>query len=72
MLKVPKDAPSAVCTLFIKWEGIECPCCGSVLRIRPHNMGKSRVNNVNHSLNSLGSNHRRAKEAETAGFKGSH
>jgi len=23
------------CTLFIKWDGILCPCCGYKLRTRP-------------------------------------
>jgi hypothetical protein len=30
-----------VCTLFIKWDGLECPCCGSVLRTRPRNFSRS-------------------------------
>lgn len=24
-----------VCELFIKWDGVFCPCCGYRLRIRP-------------------------------------
>ena len=24
-----------VCELFIKWDGVFCPCCGYKLRIRP-------------------------------------
>ncbi len=27
-----------VCELFIKWEGIFCPCCGCRLRTRPRNL----------------------------------
>lgn len=25
-----------VCEIFLKWEGIRCPCCNSTLRTRPH------------------------------------
>ena len=24
-----------VCDLFIKWEGLRCPCCGFKLRVKP-------------------------------------
>jgi rRNA maturation endonuclease Nob1 len=27
-----------VCELFIQWEGLFCPCCGSRLRIGPRNI----------------------------------
>jgi uncharacterized Zn finger protein (UPF0148 family) len=27
-----------ICELFIKWDGIFCPCCGYRLRLRPRNM----------------------------------
>ena len=27
-----------ICNLFIKWDGIFCPCCGSRLRMGPRNM----------------------------------
>jgi tRNA(Ile2) C34 agmatinyltransferase TiaS len=26
------------CGLFIKWDGLWCPCCGYKLRTRPRNM----------------------------------
>ncbi len=26
-----------VCSLFVKWEGLWCPCCGNRLRARPRN-----------------------------------
>jgi hypothetical protein len=26
------------CDLFIKWDGLFCPCCGSRLRIGPRNI----------------------------------
>jgi uncharacterized paraquat-inducible protein A len=26
-----------MCDIFIEWEGIMCPCCGSKLRTRPRN-----------------------------------
>ena len=26
------------CEIFIEWEGVWCPCCGSKLRIGPRNM----------------------------------
>ena len=29
-----------VCEIFIKWEGIFCPCCGCRLRTRPRNLNK--------------------------------
>ena len=25
----------SICSLFIKWEGKNCPCCGILLRTRP-------------------------------------
>jgi hypothetical protein len=27
-----------VCELFIKWDGLWCPCCGYRLRTRPRNL----------------------------------
>lgn len=27
-----------ICEIFIKWEGIWCPCCGYGLRTRPRNL----------------------------------
>ena len=27
-----------ICDLFIQWDGVFCPCCGSRLRMRPRNM----------------------------------
>jgi len=27
----------AMCEVFIKWEGVWCPCCGSKLRTKPKN-----------------------------------
>jgi predicted amidophosphoribosyltransferase len=27
-----------VCEIFIKWDGLFCPCCGSKLRTRPRNI----------------------------------
>ncbi len=26
-----------VCDVFIKWDGLRCPCCGFKLRIKPRN-----------------------------------
>ncbi|HYY50897.1 MAG TPA: hypothetical protein VE643_08490 [Nitrososphaeraceae archaeon] len=26
-----------ICNLFVKWDGVFCPCCGSRLRIGPRN-----------------------------------
>jgi hypothetical protein len=26
-----------MCEVFIKWEGVWCPCCGSKLRTKPKN-----------------------------------
>ena len=26
---------STVCEIFIKWDGMYCPCCGSMLRTKP-------------------------------------
>lgn len=26
-----------VCEIFIKWAGVRCPCCKSVLRTKPRN-----------------------------------
>ncbi|TVP39704.1 hypothetical protein NARC_130043 [Candidatus Nitrosocosmicus arcticus] len=25
------------CNLFLDWDGMRCPCCDHVLRIKPHN-----------------------------------
>ena len=25
------------CEMFLKWTGTKCPCCGRILRMRPHN-----------------------------------
>jgi hypothetical protein len=34
----------AMCEIFIKWDDVWCPCCGSRLRIKPRNTaGKRRV-----------------------------
>ena len=30
-----------ICEIFIKWEGLWCPCCGYMLRTHPRN-NKSR------------------------------
>ena len=27
-----------VCEIFIKWDGLFCPCCGYKLRTRPRNL----------------------------------
>jgi hypothetical protein len=27
-----------ICTIFIKWDGIWCPCCGYRLRSKPRNI----------------------------------
>ena len=27
-----------ICEIFIKWDGLWCPCCGSKLRTGPRNM----------------------------------
>ncbi len=27
-----------ICEIFIKWEGLWCPCCGYRLRTRPRNL----------------------------------
>ena len=27
-----------VCEIFIKWDGLWCPCCGYRLRMRPRNL----------------------------------
>ena len=32
-----------VCNIFIKWEGLWCPCCGCKLRTRPGIFGKTKV-----------------------------
>jgi hypothetical protein len=33
-----------VCDLFIKWDGLFCPCCGYKLRTRPRNFNlKTKV-----------------------------
>ena len=34
------------CETFLQWEGLRCPCCGRILRTRPHNTiskGKLRL-----------------------------
>ena len=32
-----------VCELFIKWNGLSCPCCGYKLRTKPRNFSKTKV-----------------------------
>jgi len=27
----------SLCALFVKWEGLWCPCCGQLLRTKPRN-----------------------------------
>ena len=27
-----------ICEIFIKWEGLWCPCCGYILRTKPRNL----------------------------------
>jgi hypothetical protein len=29
-----------ICDVFIKWNGIKCPCCGRILRTKPRNIIK--------------------------------
>ena len=34
------------CEMFLQWNGIKCPCCGRILRTKPHNTvskGKLRL-----------------------------
>jgi uncharacterized Zn finger protein (UPF0148 family) len=31
------------CELFIKWDGVLCPCCGHKLRTRPRNFSKVKL-----------------------------
>lgn len=26
-----------VCDIFLKWDGLFCPCCGNRLRVKPRN-----------------------------------
>jgi len=38
-----------ICEIFIKWEGLWCPCCGYRLRTKPRNLNykanlRARVN----------------------------
>ena len=32
-----------VCELFVKWNGLSCPCCGYKLRTKPRNFSKTKV-----------------------------
>jgi hypothetical protein len=31
------------CDLFIKWDGVFCPCCGYKLRTKPRNFSKTKL-----------------------------
>ena len=31
------------CGIFIKWDGLRCPCCGYKLRTRPRNFSKAKL-----------------------------
>ena len=31
-----------ICEIFIKWDGVWCPCCGSKLRSKPRNTADRR------------------------------
>lgn len=33
----PGQGRCQVCEIFIKYDGLFCPCCGNRLRTRPHN-----------------------------------
>lgn len=37
----PENAFCACCSIFIKWEGIHCPCCMARLRRRPRSTSKN-------------------------------
>ena len=30
-----------VCDLFINWEGLRCPCCNYLLRLKPRNKNRA-------------------------------
>ena len=32
----------SICEIFVKWEGIHCPCCNFVLRVKPRNTHNRR------------------------------
>jgi uncharacterized paraquat-inducible protein A len=32
-----------VCSTFLKWQGIRCPCCQRPLRSKPHNRKRRRI-----------------------------
>ncbi len=34
------DKRCQICQIFIKWEGVHCPCCGTKLRTKP----RGRIN----------------------------
>ncbi|HZA07911.1 MAG TPA: hypothetical protein VE619_09415 [Nitrososphaeraceae archaeon] len=42
-----------VCELFIKWDGLFCPCCGYRLRTRPRNAKYKRRLTLDRSRSSL-------------------
>ncbi|MDQ4013546.1 MAG: hypothetical protein M3146_07460 [Thermoproteota archaeon] len=45
-----------ICQIFMKWNGVRCPCCGGRLRIKPRNKVNRRraaMDLSNASLNKL-------------------
>ncbi len=34
-----------ICEIFIKWEGLWCPCCGYMLRTHPRNSKSHKKSN---------------------------
>jgi hypothetical protein len=48
-----------ICDLFIKWDGLFCPCCGYRLRTRPRNFklkSKLREQEVVKEVNKIDNN----------------
>ena len=32
-----------VCAIFIEWKGVQCPCCGHILRTKPRRYGQDAL-----------------------------
>ncbi|MGQ0772207.1 MAG: hypothetical protein ACT4NT_05495 [Nitrososphaerota archaeon] len=42
-LKYDGQKRCGLCNIYLKWDGVKCPCCSSVLHVRPrHSRAKTK------------------------------
>ena len=61
-----------ICEIFIKWEGLWCPCCGYRLRTKPRNLkykaklrARVEADSIEAEANSISAMEKELAEAET-------